>query len=263
MKSQTGTVNSNRGGPYVLRHKVLLGCMIVLILLTSIAITTVVVAMRASALTSTIDCAERAPFVKPVFPKQTVFTARVVYVPNYQSQQGRRFGPWGIAAVQHRYWGLPWWSSKIVFLTAGVFQQGEIYFVDGSRGALRSSHFLPIVYIGACTRTRPLNEALIDTRILDSGPPKSGGRIIGRSYRRDALGYKLAPGVRVQIEGPNGSTFAVSDDHAVYDVSGLPPGRYTISIDHPDRRDLYEALGYERHGVLGPEEVGGRDVYSQ
>jgi hypothetical protein len=77
------------------------------------------------------------------------------------------------------------------------------------------------------------------------------------------LGYKLAPGVKVQIQGPNGSTFTVSDDHAIYDVSGLPPGRYTITIDHPDRRDLYEALGYERRAVLSSGEVAGRDVYSQ
>jgi len=263
VKSQIRNVEGRSKRAYILRHKFLFACVAAFVLFTGAAIMTVAIASGASRFTSTVECAERAPFVRPVFPKQTVFTARILYVPNYQSKEGRRFGPWAIASVQHRYWGLPWWSSKIVVLTAGVFQQGDVYFVDGTRGALRSSRFLPIVYVGICTRTRPLDDAAIDTRILNAGPPRSGGRIIGQSYRRDGLGYKLAPGIKVQIQGPNGSISTVSDDHAIYDVSGLAPGRYTITIDHPDRRDLYEVLGYERRAVLSSGDVGGRDVYSQ
>jgi|HubBroStandDraft_4_1064222.scaffolds.fasta_scaffold173992_1 hypothetical protein len=263
MQFQIEKPDRSREGAHILRHKFVVGFLAAFALFIGTTITTIAIAKRASVLTYTSDCAVRTPFVRPVFPEQTVFTARVLYVPNYQSKEGRRSGPWGIASVQHRYWGLPWWGSKIVVLTAGVFEQGEIYFVDGSREALRSSRFLPIVYVGVCTRTRPLNDATIDIHILDAGPRKSGGRIIGQSYRRDGLGYKLAPGIKVQIEGSNGSTFAVSDDHAIYDVSGLPPGRYAITIEHPDRRDLYEALGYERRAVLGSGDIAGRDVYSQ
>jgi hypothetical protein len=61
-------------------------------------------------------------------------------------------------------------------------------------------------------RTRPLNEADLDIKVLNAGPPKSGVRIINRVYRQPLDGTAQPdPGIKVQINGPGGSTFTNTD----------------------------------------------------
>jgi hypothetical protein len=213
---------------------------------------------------SSITCGPPPPYLKPVSSLQAVFTAHILYVgrfdPRYALRSGRRYGPWAIAYVEHQYWGLPWWSSQIVVLAPGWYQEGETYFVDGKSAGLPYSRFLPIVYTGPCNRTRPLSEAVVDTRILSQGPPR-GVRIIGRTYRRKHGGvYEPSPGVRVEIKGPSGSTYLVSDTDAVYDFSSPTAGVYTVQLENPDRRDYPEGP-HDRS--LSTAEVWNRDVYSQ
>lgn len=221
---------------------------------------------------SSITCGPPPPYLKPLAPWQALFTARILYVGRVDSksamQSGHRFGPWAIAHVNHRYWGLPWWSSSIVVIAPGRFQEGEAYFVDGRVGWLPHSRFLPIVSTPACNRTQALSEAVVDTRILNQGPPRTGVRIIGRTYRRraaggDERGYEPAPGVRVEIKGPSGSMFVTSDSEAVYDATGLPPGHYSIEIDRPARMDRYMPFEYKCPENLAPGDVWGRPVFTQ
>jgi hypothetical protein len=127
--------------------------------------------------------------------------------PKYGIRSGHRFGPWAIAYVKHRYWGLPWWSSGIVVLSPGWFEQGEDYFVDGNRGW---SKFLPLVYIGPCNRTGPLRDAVLDMRILNAAH-WHGVRVINRTLRRNGLGFEIAPDLPIEIIGPSGSRFVTSD----------------------------------------------------
>lgn len=231
----------------------------VLLTFTGLLITTMEVATNQGM--GSPECSEPLPFVRPAYPGQAVFTARTLYVgPQYGFQSGHKIGRWAIAYVEHRYWGLPWWSSGLVVLSPGVFQEGVPYFVDGHR----DYRFLPTVYIGPCNRTRPVNEADLDIKVLNAGPPKSGIRIINRVYRQPGDGTaQPVPGIKVQINGPSGSTFTNTDANGVYDVSGLPPGHYTIQIEHPTRRDRYESFDAERSSNLKAGDVWGRPVYSQ
>lgn len=250
-----------------LARNLLLLCLGLLFLLVGIVIATYEVVMHIPG--SSITCGAPPPYLSPGAPWQAVFTAHIIYVgridPQYAMQSGHRFGPWAIAYVKHRYWGLPWWSSMIVVMAPGWFQEGETYFVDGRSAWLPYSKFLPIVYTPACNRTDPLSERVVDIRLLSQGPPENGVRIIGRTYRREPghrpeRGYEPAPGMRIEISGPSGSVYVSSDADAVYDLTGLPAGHYSIQIEHPDRRDNEEG-GHDRS--LSPGDVWARDVYSE
>lgn len=251
------------------RRAVVLFCCFLTLLFIGVSVATFEVLRRIGESTMVIDCIPGPPFVKPKTQWQAVFTARMLYVGSkYTMQSGSRVGPWAIAYVKHRYWGLPWWNPGIVVLAEGRFQEGGTYFVEGRVGWLRHSKYLPIVYTGLCSRTQPLSEAVVDTRILSAGQPRDGVRTIGQTFRRqatggDTRGYELAPGMRVEIKGPSGSTFVVSDAQAVYDAPGLPPGHYSINIEHPDRIDQHEAFFFEQYANLSSGEVGGRPVYSK
>lgn len=231
----------------------------VFLLLVGIGIATIRTATHQGG--SSVDCGAPPPFVKPTSPDQAVFTAHVLYVGRvdpHAMQSGHRFGPWAIASVERRYWGLPWWSSLIVVLAPGWYQQGETYFVDGRWPG--DSRLLPFVYTGPCRRTRPLNEAVIDTRILRDGPPGNGVRIIGLTYRRNSnVAFERVPGMRVEITGPNGSVSVTSDADAVYDLNGVPPGHYSIQIEQPDRRNREEG---DPNKDLSTGEIWERSVYS-
>ena len=231
----------------------------VLVLLSGLLITTIEVATNQSM--GSPECSEPLPFVRPTYPGQAAFTARTLFVGSkYGFRSGHNLGKWAVAYVGHRYWGLPWWSSGLVVLSPGIFEQGIDYFVDGHR----AYRFLPIVYIGPCNRTRPLSEAVVDLKVLSEGPPKSGVRIINRAYRQATNGpAEPASGLTVQIKGPSGTTVTKTDANGIYDVSGLPPGRYTIQIENPNRRDKYEAYDAERSANLKAGDVWGRPVYSE
>jgi hypothetical protein len=231
----------------------------VFLLIIGIGVATIRTAMRQEG--SSVDCGAPPPFVKPTSPDQAVFTAHVLYVghvdPQYAMRSGHRFGPWAIAYVKHRYWGLPWWSSVIVALSPGSYQQGENYFVDGRWPG--NSRLLPFVYTGPCRRTGPLSEAIVETRTLRDGPPRTGVRIIGHTYRRESrMAFDLAPGMPVGITGSNGSVVVTSDPDAVYDSTG-PPGHYSVQIQQPDRRNREEG---DQDKNLSVGEVWARSVYS-
>lgn len=237
-----------------------------LLLVIGVGVETIVIMKRTGG--STVTCGAPPPFVRPVSPRQVVFTAHILYVgdsdPKYAMLRGHRFGPWAVAFVKHRYWGLPWWNSVIVVLAPGWFQQEGDYFVDGKRWSDDYTGFLPLIYTGPCNRTELLSDAAVDLRILSEGP-RNEGRIIGRTYRRkpsDDLGrgYEPAPGMRVEIDTPSGSVLLTSDTDAIYEITGLPAGHYGIRIERPGRRDNEEGA---RDRVLSTGDVWGRDVYSE
>lgn len=238
-----------------------------LLLIIGVGMETIVIMKRSGG--STVTCGTPQPFVRPASPRQVVFTAHLLYVgrtdPKYAMRGGHRFGPWAVAYVKHRYWGLPWWNSVIVVLAPGWFQQGGDYFVDGKGWSDDYSRYLPLVYTGPCNRTELLSDAVVDLRILSQGPRQDEARIIGRTYRRKpgselGRGYEPAPGMRVEINGPTGLVSLTSDADAVYEITGLPGGHYSIRIDHPDGRDKEEGTN-DRSLPAG--DVWGRDLYSE
>ena len=65
------------------------------------------------------------------------------------------------------------------------------------------------------------------------------------------------PGATVIVEGPNGSITTVADRSGIYDVRGLPEGRYTIHVPNPSR---HGECRYFREGTLKSGEVWGCDL---
>lgn len=232
-------------------------------LFVGIGVATIRAAVRVGGYWYIADCGAPQPYLKPSSADQALFTAQVFYVgrvdSEYAMQSGHRFGPWALAHVKHRYWGLPWWSSMVVALGPGWYQQGESYLVDGTWPG--ASKFLPVVVTGPCRRTRPLSDAIVDTRVLAAAKSSSAVRVIGRTYRRRSpTEFELAPGMRLQINGPNGAVFVTSDAEAVYDITGLPAGHYGIQIEQPDRRNREEG---DQERDLSTGEVWVRDLYSR
>jgi hypothetical protein len=205
-------------------------------------------------------CSERPPFVKPLSQRQAVFVAKVLHIgrTDRDYQSGHEMGHWALARVQHQYWGLPWWSSKIVFLANGAFENGREYFVDGDRSSL-VSQMVPLVHIGTCTRSAPLERADIDLGILQDGPPKSGVRIVGRVLRQPVgRPQEVVSGTKVQISGPGERLFVTSDEKGIYDAAGLPPGHYSLSAGS-DEVDFQALLSIQN--TLKSGDVWGRTLW--
>ncbi len=202
------------------------------------------------------------PFVKQRFPSQAVFVAKVIHLGYPRGYVGgRKVSGWAVARVQHGFWGLPWWNSSFVLLTQYLFEGGERDFVDGQwRGGLLTLG-LPIVEFGTCSRSGRLSNAEVELRVLQDGPPKIGVRIIGRAMRRThAPDYREepAPGVNVIIAGPAGSVTTTTDLHGIYDVTGLPSGRYSIRTDsYNEKWHAYPSCGLQENPTLSSGDVWG------
>jgi hypothetical protein len=189
------------------------------------------------------DCSGRALFTKPAFPGHAVFTARLIYAGHKNTDRlGWQAGDWAIGVVQHRYWGLPWWNSRVVSLTHAIFWEGETYFIDGRRPEGLLTRLLPIVEAGPCARTRPIVDAAIDLRVLQETVPASGVRIIGYVRKPEPWTQGLIPptphtplvGAKITATGPSGKTSVHTDQAGIYEIDNLPPDNYTLTVDLPE-----------------------------
>jgi hypothetical protein len=209
------------------------------------------------------DCAEHPPFARPLYDTQAVFVAKIVYVP-VAWNPSKNYEPWTIGLVQRQYWGLPWWTPRLVVLghSAPYLRKGGEYFVDADRNGGRISAIIPFLEFRCSSRTKPLSDTTLELRLLDQGPPKSGVRIIGRAIRRFGVGdWRAAPGVTVRIMGPAGTYSAITNEHGVYDLIELPPGHYSVRADPEDDVDTFPRENYERReGELKAGDIWGRDV---
>jgi len=178
----------------------------------------------------------RPPVSDHQFPNHTVFTARVVFVG--WSARDWPDASWAVVRVERRFWGLPPWVPNYLILR-GYFERGERreYFVDGRRCLGLITHFLPVVEPYPCCRMKPLDQAAVELRVLRDGPPKSGVRLIGRVNNEQSDAGEPVRGVQVSIAGPGGNIVTTTDHEGIYDVTGLPAGRYRIQVEPEDRRD--------------------------
>jgi hypothetical protein len=152
----------------------------------------VTVTLGLSALTSSLfsgDCGGKPPSTHPLSARHVVFTARVIFVSrsfyalthdsgmNLPGFHDPRVGDWTIGVVQERFWGLPSWGPHLVLLTNFIYWNGETYFIDGSHENGLLTWALPIVGAGiSCSRSRPVQDAIIDLRVLREAPPAGGGK---------------------------------------------------------------------------------------
>ncbi len=174
---------SVRGWPPLLqpRERSLLGRAGVLVLTGMVVLCAdLAVTLGLSALESSLfspDCNGKPPMVRPESAYHAVFTARVVFVgrsrperifgnPELPQYGDSRRGEWGVGAIQERFWGVPAWSH-FVLLTNFNYQKGTTYFVDGTRERGLLIRMLPIVSGRiSCSRTKPVQDAAVDLRIL-------------------------------------------------------------------------------------------------
>lgn len=196
------------------------------------------------------DChQEYPPLSVQQFSDQAVFVGNLVFVGN--SRLDPNFSEWCLMQVRHRFWGLPWWAPGYM-LVRGFFrvEPGE-YLVDARRSQGLLTHFLPFVERYPCCHTEPVRRAVADLRALRDGPPKTGVRIMGTVYTDMFVTSEPARNAQIIVKGPTGTVFTRTDQEGIYDVSGLPPGHYSVEVgpDSP-RSYLYEAQGNVNTGQV-------------
>ncbi len=226
------------------------------ILCFAIALTLTLSALGSSLFSG--DCNGKPPFVRPLSPTHAVFTAKVVFTGRsieamtrpssiFRSHSShtihdRRAGDWAIGIVEERFWGMPHWTS-LVLLTNNIYWEGETYFVDGGRQEGLLTQFLPLVEGGVgCSRTRTIQNAIVDLRLLRKPPPPTGTRIIGYVRAPEAFTPVLArpakpaflAGAQIHVTGPAWNRTISTDPEGIYELDDLAPGDYTLQLPVPD-----------------------------
>ncbi len=190
------------------------------------------------------DCGEGPPVARKY--GRAVFVARIVYVSSLLG---------AVAVVQENFWGLPQ-RFKLVFLKTWA-KPGDVWFVDGRRGeGLLTRSLLPVIDM-SCSRSRWLQDAAVDLRVARDNHPAQGVRIIGQAVKSGTYD-EVVPGVKVVITGPQGTITTTTDQQGIYDVTGLPPGQYTVRADIYSNR-LREYPSCPRY-LMGSAESKSGDV---
>jgi hypothetical protein len=184
------------------------------------------------------DCSGRPILTEQGNPRNIDFTARIVFV-GPRSFHG--WSLWSIARVEQRFGAVPAWPSNLILLR-GYFLPADVsrqYLVEGRRSGAAITRFLPVIVPTACGHTALLENATVALRCLRDGLPRSGGRLIGMVHRALRESSNPVAGVKVRITGPAGSSILVTDAQGIYDVTGLPPGEYTIELGAPERHPVH------------------------
>jgi hypothetical protein len=229
----------------------------VTILCLDVALTVILIGLGSSLYSG--DCFGRRPFLHPLSPTHAVFTARVVFAARSiealtdehdflrPSGPDRAVGDWAIGIVEERFWGMPLWT-RFVLLTNHVYWEGETYFVDGRRFEGWLTRFLPIVEGGAggCTRTMPVQDAIVDLRLLRTPPPPGSTRVMG--YVRGPEIFTpvnvrprkptFVAGAIIDVTGASWSGRITTDSGGLYQLDGLAPGDYTLQLSIPDTQTV-------------------------
>jgi hypothetical protein len=181
-------------------------------------------------------------------PSNIDFTARIVFV---GPRTFHGWSLWSVARIERRFSDVPWSVSDFVILR-DFFRptdKFERFFIEGVRSQGVFDRFLPIVERAECGHSRRLNDAVVELRVLEDGPPPFGVRIIGRVLFGDrSKPGTPSPGTEILIKGPAGRKLVVTDVQGIYDVTGLPPGRYSVELSTKDWHPAY-ALDLQRVAV--------------
>ena len=134
---------------------------------------------------------------------------------------------WSLAVVDHEYWGLPSWKPRVILFSGSYDGQ---FLVDATRDHGLISGLLPLYINRVCGQSGDVKRAEAQLRVLREGNPTNGVRIIGNVF-----GPRESH-VEVIVSGPQGELRTFTDDTGVYDVGGLPAGRYRIRLNAVDSR---------------------------
>lgn len=212
------------------------------------------------------DCGGRRLFTQPVFPGHTVFTAYLVRVGHatHATEDPKKWvGDWAIGVVQEKFWGVPFQWPRLVLLTNSIFWENETYFVDGRRPRGFLTGVLPIIETGPCSRTRPLVDATVDLRILREKRTLTGPGIIGfvrlpqplKPWPSAPVAHPPFAGARIIVARSSGTMIATTDANGIYEIDGLQPDNYTLTLDLPDTQTADEQEGQAKaHQAIRIEE---------
>lgn len=208
------------------------------------------------------------PSAKQRFVGQAVFTSRLIWThPLWPSHSISQQHPevfrkhLALGIVGKDFWGLRKLDDIVILKYSergphDYFHVGQTYFIDGRRASGAVSRFLPIFDL-FCTRTALLADAQVDLRVIQDGPISTGIRIIGRTVRYTSdLHQQPVSGAKVVIEGPSGKTLTTSDQYGVYDVPGLPPGRYSIGRQSENGEVIWQHPSCMSHNGDQPTTAG-------
>ena len=204
------------------------------------------------------DCSAKPPFLRPQSPAHAVFTAKVVFAGRSldvllrahgdlkPSDGDSKVGDWAIGIVQESFWGMPHWT-RLVLLTNYVYWDDETYFVDGRRDDGIVTRYFPIVEGGiSCSRTKPVDYAGVDSRLLRN-PPAPGtthvmGHVRGSEKFRSGLARPLRPNfianAQIQVAGPGYSRTVATDSTGIYELDDLAPGDYIVQVSKEDTQKV-------------------------
>ena len=174
------------------------------------------------------DCGNPPPFAN-VYPHHAVFIARVVHFDRITG---------AMAIVQQRFGGIPRWN-EIVFLK---YVEKGTWFVNGEVEDGIVTRWLFPVFDLKCSGSEPIQDAGVELRLFRDSPNWEGVRIIGTVQNRPLVGGP-ASGVAVVVEGPEGAVATTTDRDGIYDVSGLPPGHYSIRVPTSRRHGTCQTYG--------------------
>jgi hypothetical protein len=190
-----------------------------------------------------MGCDHRLPLLDAdATPLGIDFTAKILWVAP-SSFYGKSL--WSIARVEQRFSGVPWWLPSVIILR-NFFKpgdQGQRFFVQGSRSEALLSRFLPIIQPFPCGHTKHLEEAALAIEVLRDGRSRTGVRIVGqvlidRGYSTESPPPLPVPGATILIQGPAGSTTLVTNTDGIYDATGLPPGHYSVQMVNSPPADV-------------------------
>ena len=203
------------------------------------------------------DCRGKPLITHPESARHAVFTARVIFVGRSIEALTRngglrslgpddnRVGDWAIGVVQERFWGVPSRWPHLVLMTDFIYWKGETYFIDGAHSNGLLTRILPIV--GArisCSRSRPVQDAIVDLRALREPAPAGSTRLIGYVRKpevfRNVFATPTSPsflaGARIDVTGPAGTKTITTDKTGIYQLDGLPSGDYTLQLAAPENQ---------------------------
>lgn len=104
-----------------------------------------------------------------------------------------------------------------------------------------------------CTRTHALEFVNDDLLFLDGLPSSSGktrvsGEVVYSSDLKPDSEHLRLYGFKVKIIGADKEYEATTDKNGIYEIYGLPPGKYVIRLNLPADKEFYGAM----HSVTDP-----------
>lgn len=119
-------------------------------------------------------------------------------------------------------------------------------------------------YAGTCGRSSPVEYARDDLLYLDDLKRARGRTRLSGTVRFEGEGGGDPAGLKLRFVGPRKSFEVRTDEHGVYEVYDVPPGKYRVVPEVPHGWKVDEFwLRYSRSLVAGPDAEKAADIYVQ